>query len=115
LAARILVLAGGGEGRDGEGVAEEEGARWRRAALRRFEVVADAWLEEAGGDEGHARVLRRLGDYLGSWQLAPVRSPSNLKDLPEAERSAWSALWERIRETYERLLEERSRERETPK
>jgi tetratricopeptide (TPR) repeat protein len=94
-AACAAVLAGQGRGADAAGLGEGERARlrdqgraWLRAELARYDE------DLAGRADGRrAAVRRRLERWRHDPDLAGVRDPAALADLPEAERRQWQDLW----------------------
>jgi len=105
-AARFLVMAGLGEGRDAAILDPEDAVRWRRAARRWLGEACRSFLEpgEDGGEERHRLVVRRLGQILDRWEFAPVREPANLSRLPAEEERDWQDFWERVRAAHARAL-----------
>jgi tetratricopeptide (TPR) repeat protein len=97
-AALAAVLAGTGRGEDAKQLPDKERAALREQGLQwlRAELAAMA-LDLQGGkleDRGAAQqVLRRLQQ---TEDLAGVREPAALSELPEAERAAWQELWREV-------------------
>ena len=82
-----------------------------REERKRFRDLALAWLEEElaylmaaldqGEEEDHARNL--LWMIHVHRDLEPVRDSAALARLPDTERVAWQAFWEKVNTTLERL------------
>ncbi|MFO0955923.1 MAG: serine/threonine-protein kinase [Isosphaeraceae bacterium] len=102
-AARAAASAADGRGIDPPGD-EADRARLRGRARDWLAAERAAWagmLEAA-----QPRVRNAIAATLRRWQtdpdLAPVRDPESLAKLPDAERRAWSELWESVRALLER-------------
>ncbi len=71
--------------------------RWVREELD----AADATLAE--GPSGRARLAVILSRWTTYRDLAPVRDPDRLAQLPADERAAWVAIWSDIAALRERI------------
>jgi eukaryotic-like serine/threonine-protein kinase len=94
-AAASAAMAGVGRAGDGMRLGEAERARWRGQARDWLRADLAAWSRKvASGPEDRSRVLRTL---LESWRAAPdlagLREPDSLDDLPPAERRECLMLW----------------------
>jgi hypothetical protein len=49
-----------------------------------------------------AFVHQRLGDWLTAKELAPVREPAGVAQLPSEERDVWTKLWAEVRDLHDR-------------
>ena len=101
-AACAAALAGMGQGQDNPAPGEVEKVRLRGKALGWLQWELRAW--EKVLNSGRAKGKETVGQTLQHWtqdtDLAGVREPAALAKLPEAERTAWEALWkdlERLR------------------
>jgi serine/threonine-protein kinase len=98
LAARCAALAGCGLGNDGAKLTDAERTRWR--------VQARAWLQAdlaalIKTEDSTLRQPAKLAkQMLTLWQtdpdLARLREPVSLQDLPSEERLEWTSLWHEI-------------------
>jgi serine/threonine-protein kinase len=70
-------------------------AKLRAQALAWLKAELDAWSKILDSDDPKARAA--VAPTLRHWQqdpdLAGVRDPEALADLPDEERQAWQALW----------------------
>jgi serine/threonine protein kinase/Flp pilus assembly protein TadD len=93
-AACVAALAGCGQGEDAAKLDDRERARLRTAALGWLEADLKAWTRTRK-DEAQQR-----GAVLQHWQrhadLAGVRDPAALAQLPEPERQAWGKFWAEV-------------------
>jgi hypothetical protein len=94
-AAGLAVLAGVGQGEDDPRPDEAARKRWRAQARDWFR--ADLRLCANKVESGNASDCGAVVAHLQHWKvcpnLAPVRGPEARKNLPEAERQEWQALW----------------------
>jgi tetratricopeptide (TPR) repeat protein len=99
LAARCAALAGCGKGRDAAKPDEViERARWREQAREWLRADLAGWRKTLDdGDPASRDLVNRM---LTGWQeepdLAGVRDPDALKNLPAGERDEWNAFWEEV-------------------
>src|SRR5262249_23761806 len=94
-AAVAAAAAGCGQGKDAEGLSDDDRAGWRQGALE--------WLREELTfrrrqiDEGTPDVRGEIRQFLGQWQadpnLAGVSAEAGLAKLPADEQEAWRKLW----------------------
>jgi tetratricopeptide (TPR) repeat protein len=92
-AARAAARASHGEG-DAAGAGAEQRGRWRRQALDWLR--ADLAARRAALTDGTAKpedVREALRKWADDADLAGVRDPAALGDLPKDEREAWAKLW----------------------
>jgi serine/threonine-protein kinase len=94
-AARCAALAGCGLSTDGVGLNEAERTRRRRQACAWLEADLAAWTEklDRGSASDRALVRRRLMQWRADPDLAALREPGALDQLPVGEREQWTALW----------------------
>jgi tetratricopeptide (TPR) repeat protein len=94
-AARAAALAGGGRGQDVAGLDEKERARLRRQALAWLRADLEAWGRQLDKDAARSRdaAAGALRGWLRHPDLAGVRGPEALAQLPADERQPWQQLW----------------------
>jgi tetratricopeptide (TPR) repeat protein len=94
-AACVAALAGCGQGKDADHLDAAERARWRQQARDWLRDDLTGWGKAL--DPGKAPAAPAVEQTLRHWQtdadLAGVRDPDALAQLPEAERTAWQQLW----------------------
>jgi serine/threonine-protein kinase len=94
-AARAAALAGCGQGKDPDKLDDQERARWRQQALDWLRADLTWWGMAL--DNGTAAATAQVQQQMRHWQadadLAGVRDPDALAQLPEAERQQWQQLW----------------------
>jgi phenylalanine-4-hydroxylase len=63
-----------------------------------LEAELAAWtkLLESANDKQRAAIVQTLRHWQGDTDLAGIRDTEALAALPESERAAWQALWERV-------------------
>jgi serine/threonine-protein kinase len=97
-AARAAALAGGGRGKDADGLDDKERARLRRQALQWLRQDL-AWWRKAL-DNGNAQTNAQARQGLRHWQIDPdlagLREPGTLDQLSPDERKECVALWEEV-------------------
>jgi serine/threonine-protein kinase len=88
-AARAAALASGGQGKDAQRLDDQERARLRQQALDwlRADLAACARATD------RALVQKTLRHWQQDADLAGVRGPEALAQLPPAERAGWAQLW----------------------
>jgi tetratricopeptide (TPR) repeat protein len=94
-AACAAALAGCGRGEDAAQVDATERARWRQQALEWLRADLTLWAKLLDSDTPQARagVQQRLRHWQRDPDLAGLRDPAALAELPEAEREGWRQLW----------------------
>ena len=106
-AACAAALAGCGQGNDASQLEVTERGRLRRQALDWLRADLAAWAKELAKNTPEARAAVR--DKMLHWQtdadLAGVRGPQALAQLPEAERSDWQKLWRDVADLLKRAHE----------
>ncbi|MBK7406261.1 MAG: protein kinase [Phycisphaerales bacterium] len=97
-AACQAALAGAGQGADAERSSPEERARWRALARDWLRADLTGWEGDLGSaDQGAAAYARDvLGRWLSDADLAPLRDPDQVAQLPEPERRDCTELWQRV-------------------
>jgi tetratricopeptide (TPR) repeat protein len=97
-AARAAAAAGCGQGRDGANRGDAEKTRLRRQALDWLRADLAVWSDRARGETPKARsaVRQALEPWRRTADLAGVRDPVGLEQLPEDEGRAWQALWHEV-------------------
>ncbi len=97
-AACAAALAGCGQGKDADKLDAKEKARLRGRALAWLRADLEAMGRPLDKGADPARLATGVGNVLRLWQadpdLAGVRGPEALAQLPEAERQAWKKLWD---------------------
>jgi tetratricopeptide (TPR) repeat protein len=97
-AACCAALAAAGKGEDAGGLDDKERARLRRQARDWLAADLALWSEQAGNKDVRVRELvrKKLRDWQTEADLAGLREPEALANLPEAERESWRKLWEAV-------------------
>ncbi|MGC8640205.1 MAG: hypothetical protein ACP5XB_10065 [Isosphaeraceae bacterium] len=93
-AACATALAGCGQGKDDPPLAAAK-ARWRKQAIGWLRAELAGWSKmiENGPPQAGQAAAGMLQHWLTDPDLAGIRDPDALKQLPEAERAACRALW----------------------
>jgi tetratricopeptide (TPR) repeat protein len=112
-AACAAALASCGQGKDAGGLADEERARLRQQALDwlRGDLASYRWLLDKEPDKTAFLVRERMQYWQQDMDLAGVRGPEALANLPEAERSAWQELWLGVEGTLTKAREKSAPEK----
>jgi serine/threonine-protein kinase len=97
-AACAAVLAAGGKGEDAVKLEAKEKSRLRQQAR---EWLRDALTSETERlEDADAKTRKAVQQSLQHWQqdadLASVRDPKALEQLPKAERVAWQQFWDEV-------------------
>ncbi len=97
-AACAAALAGCGRGKDAARLADEERARWRRQALDwlRADLTGWGWALDRGDAQTSAGVRRVLQHWQAHTDLAGLREPDALAQLPPNERATCLAFWQEV-------------------
>jgi Flp pilus assembly protein TadD len=97
-AACSAALAAAGQGGDAERLPDKVIVMLRRQALRWLRADLALYEKMAGRDEAAARqtVRPRMHHWQQHADLATVRDPAALAQLPEDERQAWRQLWDEV-------------------
>jgi tetratricopeptide (TPR) repeat protein len=102
-AAGAAALAGCGQGRDADQLADKERVRLRRQALDWLRADLEAWRRlldtEPVPAGAAASATSALQHSLMDRAFAGVRGPVALAKLPEPERQPWQKLWNDVTET----------------
>jgi serine/threonine-protein kinase len=110
LAARCSALAGCGLGKDGDKLSDAERSRWRKQAREWLRADLAMWTAKLNSDSPLERSLAR--GMLIDWQIDPdlagLREPRALDDLPADERNDCLALWHEVRAQLKRAGQERA-------
>jgi serine/threonine protein kinase/tetratricopeptide (TPR) repeat protein len=103
-AACHAAMAGCGQDRDADQVAEPERARLRRQALDwlRADLAAYAKKLESSKPEDATLVQQQMRHWLVDSDLARVRGSEALARFPEGEREQWQKLWDDVAATLAR-------------
>jgi tetratricopeptide (TPR) repeat protein len=103
-AACMAVMTGCGQGGDGVQREGPERTRLRRQALDwlRIDLAYYGNLTSGAPADVRAFVQKQLQHWIGDTDLAGVRGPQALAELPEAERRAWEKFWADVAETLAR-------------
>jgi serine/threonine-protein kinase len=103
-AACYAALAAAGEGNDAAQLDEKERARWRKQALDWLQADLALWAARLDGDKAEDRAA--VGKALRRWQedtdLAGLRDPDAVANLPPSERDACRQLWADVADTLAR-------------
>src|SRR5262249_35767530 len=93
--ARYAALTGSGQGKDAEGLDEEERTRWRKQALDwlRADLAAHEKQLKSGQQEDRAFVAKRLHHWQRDADLAGLRDQEAIAKLTVQERQACEKLW----------------------
>jgi serine/threonine-protein kinase len=99
LAARCAALAGCGLGEDGPKLNHADRTRWRKQAHEWLRTDLAAWAQTLESDSQSSRDLAKemLTLWLAEPDLARLREPGALINVPAEEREEWSSLWGQIR------------------
>jgi predicted Zn-dependent protease len=92
-AACAAVLAGCAKREDTPAGDAKERARLRQQGLDWLQADLAAWKQQLATGKDQASALRMLTRWEQDPNLACVRDPGRLKDLPQEERTAWQQLW----------------------
>jgi eukaryotic-like serine/threonine-protein kinase len=94
-AACLAALAGSGRGSGEPQPDEAERCRLRARALSWLQAQLAAWSKrlEAATLEGRKVALKRLDEFRTDPDLADIRLPIALADLPAPEQEAWRTFW----------------------
>jgi hypothetical protein len=97
-AACTAALAGCRQGKDADGLEDEERTRLRRQSLEwlRADLAARTRQLEKDPDKWRPEVARKMNHWLMDRDFDGVRGPEALAKLPEAERGDWQQLWEEV-------------------
>jgi tetratricopeptide (TPR) repeat protein len=110
-AACAAALAGCGQGKDADKVADRERTRLRQQALTWLRADLAAWRKQWEADQARFRpFLRQVMPYcLADIAFAGVHDPKALAKLPEAERQDWQKLWADVKELFAKAGEKSSK------
>jgi tetratricopeptide (TPR) repeat protein len=94
-AACCAAVAGCGGGADGAALSDPERARWRQQARQwlRLDLAERAKDLQAADPQHRARLLKALNHWRDDPDLAGLRDPGALDQLPQDERQECRALW----------------------
>jgi tetratricopeptide (TPR) repeat protein/tRNA A-37 threonylcarbamoyl transferase component Bud32 len=95
---------------EGDGSRLDEGTRagLRRQALDWLRADLDQWTKRTrSGKSTDRAAATSLRHWQGDTDLASVREPAALANLPDAERSAWQKLWADVEALRQRAAESR--------
>jgi serine/threonine-protein kinase len=99
LAARCAALAGCGLGEDGPKLNDAERTRWRRQAAEWLRADLAAWAKTLESDSPASRELAK--EMLTLWLVEPdvarLREPGALTNLPTPEPEEWTLWWGEVR------------------
>jgi tetratricopeptide (TPR) repeat protein len=97
-AACAAALAGCGRGKDAAALRPVDRARLRGQALVWLRADLDHWAKQlaAATPQARAAVLQTLQHWQNDADLAGLRDPAGLAQLPQEERKAWAKLWQEI-------------------
>src|SRR5688572_19664879 len=105
LAARCAALAGCGLGEDGPKLNDAERTRWRRQAREWLRADLTAWAKTLQSDSQAYKDLAKemLTLWLAEPDVARLREPGALMNLPTKEREEWTLLWGEVRRALEKV------------
>jgi serine/threonine-protein kinase len=94
-AARAAAVAGRGGGADGAALSEAERTHWREQARQwlRLDLGARIKQLQSAAPADRARLLKSLTAWRTDPDLAGLREPAALDQLPTGERQECRALW----------------------
>ena len=97
-AARAAALAGSGHGDDAAGLGEPERAELRKQARDwlRLDLAAWAKKEDTGTAADRIQAQKTLAPWRDDPDLAGLRDPDSLQELPLAEGQDCQALWQEL-------------------
>jgi serine/threonine-protein kinase len=105
LAARCAALAACGFGEDGPRLNDAERTQWRRQAREWLRADLAAWTKTLESDSEPSRDLAK--EMLTLWLVEPdvarLREPGALINLPTQERQEWTSLWGEVRLALEKV------------
>jgi serine/threonine-protein kinase len=94
-AALAAICAGCGQGNDAAGLSVAARAQLRQQALDWLHADLTFWSKQRETETSEARqtTSARMQEWLSEPNLAGVRDPPGLAELPAKERHQWQALW----------------------
>jgi serine/threonine-protein kinase len=92
-AACCAALAAAGQGEDAARLPAKARVSLRRQALGWLRADLTAWGRQADDPKARPAALQTLRHWPQDPDLAGVRDPAELGQLPEAERAQWQRLW----------------------
>ncbi len=97
-AARAAVLAAAGAGSDEPPPSKEAKTKLRAQAREWLKAELAAWskLLESASAQDRTTIARKMNHWRVDSDLAAIREPSALAQLPEAEAKEWQALWAEV-------------------
>jgi tetratricopeptide (TPR) repeat protein len=102
-AACAASLAGCGQNGDSVSLDEEARTRWRRQALTWLQADLALWRKQLEGRTDRRALVRlKLRPWLDDADLAGLRDPQGLADLPATERAAWQRFWAEVADLLRR-------------
>ena len=106
-AACDAVLAGVGEGKEGDTLDAKSRSEWRRKALAWLRADLALWATrvERGGAEGRKEVREAMEHWREDGDFVAIRDENALKSLSDEERSDWQALWAEVEALIARTRE----------
>jgi serine/threonine protein kinase/Flp pilus assembly protein TadD len=106
-AACAAARAGCGQGKDADQTDDQERARLRRQALEWLRADLAVYRKdlEMVPDKAGPEIRSRMQQWQKDKDLAGVRDPAALAELPEDERREWQKLWADVTDTLARAAE----------
>jgi serine/threonine-protein kinase len=100
-AARYAALAAAGEGNDAAQLGKMEHARWRQQAVDWLRADLKLWVARLNGDKAadRAAVRKMLRHWQEDTDLAGLRDPEALTNLPPPEQESCRHLWAGVANT----------------
>jgi tetratricopeptide (TPR) repeat protein/serine/threonine protein kinase len=114
-AACVAALAGCGQGSDAEKLDDQGRCRLRGQALAWLRADLAAWEKELAKNtpEARAAVRNKMLHWQTDADLAGVRGPKALAQLPEVEQQRWQKLWKDVADLLKRAQEEAAPEKKS--
>jgi hypothetical protein len=104
-AACAAALTAAARGPDARLLDRKERSRWRRQALHwlRDDLADLTQLLDNGGPKDRRLIRQRLRSWQCEQELAGLRDPTEVAQLPEDEQRACRQLWEEVESLRERM------------
>jgi tetratricopeptide (TPR) repeat protein len=104
-AACSAALAGAGQAADAADLADQERTRLRKQALDWLRADLDAWTKLADDSKERSRVRQALRHWQLDLDLAGIRDPAAVANLPPHEREACKKLWTHVAALLKKVSE----------
>jgi hypothetical protein len=102
-AACSAALTAAGQGKDAKPLDDKARGQLRRQALDWLRADLTAWqaIATKGPDKVRAEVKLKMAEWQKDADLAGLRDPAALANLPDAERGDWEKMWAEVRKLAE--------------